>query len=284
MDHLVEQKLAGVDFQTGEKQKHGSAGRDKNALHSSILDEAAIVCSSTSGNSTTSGNHKSSSTLDQDMDIRKNTDAKGLPPPPKRSHKYADDNKPELQRSQTFGQRIMGNMKESRLLRTFTSKSIVSVPDVLLACHTSSVVSMDHLVEQKLAGVDFQTGEKQKHGSAGRDKNALHSSILDEAAIVCSSTSGNSTTSGNHKSSSTLDQDMDIRKNTDAKGLPPPPKRSHKYADDNKPELQRSQTFGQRIMGNMKESRLLRTFTSKSIVSVPDVPSSPSKMGIKVHA
>ncbi|KAK1353401.1 hypothetical protein POM88_052536 [Heracleum sosnowskyi] len=48
MDHLVEQKLAGVDFQTGEKQKHGSAGRDKNALRTSILDEAAIVFSTLS--------------------------------------------------------------------------------------------------------------------------------------------------------------------------------------------------------------------------------------------
>ncbi|KAK1382702.1 hypothetical protein POM88_020439 [Heracleum sosnowskyi] len=48
MDHLVEQKLAGVDFQTGEKQKHGSAGRDKNALRNSILDEAAIVFSTLS--------------------------------------------------------------------------------------------------------------------------------------------------------------------------------------------------------------------------------------------
>ncbi|KAK1382705.1 hypothetical protein POM88_020440 [Heracleum sosnowskyi] len=48
MDHLVEQKLAGVDFQTGEKQKHGSAGRDKNALRNSILDEATIVFSTLS--------------------------------------------------------------------------------------------------------------------------------------------------------------------------------------------------------------------------------------------
>ena len=40
-------------------------------------------------------------------------------------------------------------------------------------------------MEQKIAGVDFQTGEKQKHGSAGRDKNAIRNSILDEAAIVC---------------------------------------------------------------------------------------------------
>ncbi|KAL1802097.1 hypothetical protein ACET3Z_030744 [Daucus carota] len=44
-------------------------------------------------------------------------------------------------------------------------------------------------VEQKIAGVDFQTGEKQKHGSAGRDKNAIRNSILDEAAIVFSTLS-----------------------------------------------------------------------------------------------
>ncbi|KAL1802102.1 hypothetical protein ACET3Z_030749 [Daucus carota] len=55
--------------------------------------------------------------------------------------------------------------------------------------HSVAAVSMDHLVEQKLAGVDFQTGEKQKHGSAGRDKNAIRNSILDEAAIVFSTLS-----------------------------------------------------------------------------------------------
>ncbi|XP_074381844.1 putative helicase MAGATAMA 3 [Apium graveolens] len=55
--------------------------------------------------------------------------------------------------------------------------------------HSVTPVSMDHLVEQKLAGVDFQTGEKQKLGSAGRDKNALRNSILDEAAIVFSTLS-----------------------------------------------------------------------------------------------
>ncbi|KAK1365419.1 hypothetical protein POM88_040980 [Heracleum sosnowskyi] len=55
--------------------------------------------------------------------------------------------------------------------------------------HSVTPVSMDHLVEQKLAGVDFQTGEKQKHGSAVRDKNALRNSILDEAAIVFSTLS-----------------------------------------------------------------------------------------------
>ncbi|KAL8122263.1 hypothetical protein AgCh_018854 [Apium graveolens] len=80
----------------------------------------------------------------------------------------------------------------------------------------------------------------------------------------------------NTYSSSTSDQDMDIRTDTDAEGLPLPSRRSHKHADDKK--LQQSQTFSQRIMGNMKESRLVRTFTFNSNMTVPDVPSSPSKL------
>ena len=41
-------------------------------------------------------------------------------------------------------------------------------------------------MEQKLAGVDFQTSDKQKHRGAGRERDSIRASILDEAAIVCS--------------------------------------------------------------------------------------------------
>ncbi|CAK9160445.1 unnamed protein product [Ilex paraguariensis] len=55
--------------------------------------------------------------------------------------------------------------------------------------HSVQAVSMDYLVEQKLAGMDFQTGDKQKQGGAGRDKDSIRASILDEAAIVFSTLS-----------------------------------------------------------------------------------------------
>ncbi|WOH07868.1 hypothetical protein DCAR_0727302 [Daucus carota subsp. sativus] len=75
--------------------------------------------------------------------------------------------------------------------------------------------------------------------------------------------------------SSTSDQDMDMQTDTDAEGLPSPSGRSHKHATDHK--LQRSETFGQRMMGNMKKS-LIRSFTFKSKTSVSDVLSTPSKL------
>ena len=40
-------------------------------------------------------------------------------------------------------------------------------------------------MEQKLAGVDFQSGDKQKQGGATKDKDGIRASILDEAVIVC---------------------------------------------------------------------------------------------------
>lgn len=40
----VEQKLAGMDM-SGDKQKQGGAGRDRDSIRASVLDEAAIVCS-----------------------------------------------------------------------------------------------------------------------------------------------------------------------------------------------------------------------------------------------
>ncbi|PSS19095.1 Helicase [Actinidia chinensis var. chinensis] len=55
--------------------------------------------------------------------------------------------------------------------------------------HSVHTVSMDYLVEQKLAGVDFQTSDKQKHRGAGRERDSIRASILDEAAIVFSTLS-----------------------------------------------------------------------------------------------
>ncbi|XP_071931172.1 probable helicase MAGATAMA 3 isoform X1 [Coffea arabica] len=55
--------------------------------------------------------------------------------------------------------------------------------------HSVQAVSMDYLVEQKLAGVDFQSGDKQKQGGATKDKDGIRASILDEAVIVFSTLS-----------------------------------------------------------------------------------------------
>lgn len=63
-------------------------------------------------------------------------------------------------------------------------------------------------------------------------------------------------------------------------GLPSPSGRTPKAADG--ASLQRSQTLGQRIMGNMMENIFLRNLTSKSKSPISDAsqPSSPAKVGI----
>lgn len=55
--------------------------------------------------------------------------------------------------------------------------------------HSVLTVSMDYLMEQKLAGVDFQTSDKHKQGGQGRERDSIRASILDEAAIVFSTLS-----------------------------------------------------------------------------------------------
>jgi hypothetical protein len=59
-------------------------------------------------------------------------------------------------------------------------------------------------------------------------------------------------------------------------GLPSPSGRSQKPAED----LQRNQTIGQKIMGNMMDNLFIRSFTSKSKARVSDAsaPSSPIKV------
>ncbi|XP_057763657.1 LOW QUALITY PROTEIN: probable helicase MAGATAMA 3 [Salvia miltiorrhiza] len=59
----------------------------------------------------------------------------------------------------------------------------------LKAHHSVQAVSMDYLVEQKLAGVDTQVGDKQKQGGTAKDKDSIRASILDEAVIVFSTLS-----------------------------------------------------------------------------------------------
>jgi guanine nucleotide-exchange factor len=58
-------------------------------------------------------------------------------------------------------------------------------------------------------------------------------------------------------------------------GIPSPSGRDYKAADAG--GLQRSQTIGQRIMGNMMDNLFLRNLTSKSKAQASDasVPSSP---------
>ncbi|GAV73997.1 Sec7 domain-containing protein/DUF1981 domain-containing protein/Sec7_N domain-containing protein [Cephalotus follicularis] len=63
-----------------------------------------------------------------------------------------------------------------------------------------------------------------------------------------------------------------------SEGFPSPSGRGPKSAEDG--SLQRSQTFGQRIMGNMMDNLFLRNLTTKSKVHVSDAlaPSSPVKL------
>ncbi|KAD3067329.1 hypothetical protein E3N88_35209 [Mikania micrantha] len=70
--------------------------------------------------------------------------------------------------------------------RSYTPK-IVRIG--LKAHHSIQAVSMDYLVEQKLAGMDFQTADKQKQGGGARDKDTIRASIMDESAIVFSTLS-----------------------------------------------------------------------------------------------
>ncbi|KAL8528057.1 hypothetical protein ACS0TY_005756 [Phlomoides rotata] len=56
--------------------------------------------------------------------------------------------------------------------------------------HSVQAVSMDYLVEQKLAaGGNSQVGDKQKQGGQAKDKDSIRASILDEAVIVFSTLS-----------------------------------------------------------------------------------------------
>ncbi|KAL2454450.1 putative helicase MAGATAMA 3 [Abeliophyllum distichum] len=55
--------------------------------------------------------------------------------------------------------------------------------------HSVQAVSMDYLVEQKLAGMDSQTGDKQKQGGTAKDKDNIRASIMDESVIVFSTLS-----------------------------------------------------------------------------------------------
>ncbi|XP_042040574.1 probable helicase MAGATAMA 3 isoform X3 [Salvia splendens] len=60
----------------------------------------------------------------------------------------------------------------------------------LKAHHSVQAVSMDYLVEQKLAGMDSQVGDKQKQqGGISKDKDSMRASILDDAVIVFSTLS-----------------------------------------------------------------------------------------------
>lgn len=55
--------------------------------------------------------------------------------------------------------------------------------------HSVQGVSMDHLVEQKLASMGAQVGDKQKQGGVAKDRDSVRASILDEAVIVFSTLS-----------------------------------------------------------------------------------------------
>lgn len=72
-------------------------------------------------------------------------------------------------------------------------------------------------------------------------------------------------------------QETQLSVDLEAEGVASPSRRDSKSADDG--GLQRSQTIGQRIMGNMMDNLFVRSFTSKSKARPSDVvvPPSPSK-------
>lgn len=73
------------------------------------------------------------------------------------------------------------------------------------------------------------------------------------------------------------DQETGLRTDPEGEGLSSPSGRYQKPADDR--DLQRSQTIGQRIMGNMRDNLFVRSFTAKTKTRAADVaPSSPSKL------
>ncbi|KAK9279538.1 hypothetical protein L1049_013217 [Liquidambar formosana] len=55
--------------------------------------------------------------------------------------------------------------------------------------HSVKAVSLDHLVNQKVAGMSYLPADKHKYGAAGEDRDSIRSSVLDEAAIVFSTLS-----------------------------------------------------------------------------------------------
>ncbi|KAH8504679.1 hypothetical protein H0E87_012060 [Populus deltoides] len=86
-------------------------------------------------------------------------------------------------------------------------------------------------------------------------------------------------TRGNPNAMVLLDhnQEFGLQSNLEgSEGLPSPSARSQKPAED----LQRNQTIGQKIMGNMMDNLFIRSFTSKSKARVSDAsaPSSPIKI------
>ncbi|GKV00013.1 hypothetical protein SLEP1_g12776 [Rubroshorea leprosula] len=115
-------------------------------------------------------------------------------------------------------------------------------------------------------GVDTHQLDKSDNGKISQP---AHPTISDNAT----SSTINASVSEEHN------QDFGLQSNMDgSEGIPSPSGRSQKAAEAG--GLQRSQTIGQRFMGNMMDNLFLRSLTSKSKNPTPEIsiPSSPTKV------
>lgn len=122
---------------------------------------------------------------------------------------------------------------------------------------------------------EFSTSEKSI-SYAEVDSHEFDGSGNGRTSPLASPTIGAQGTAGNPNISATVDHNQESAIHSE--GTPSPSGRAQKHAESG--SFQRSQTIGQRIMGNMMDNLFLRSLTSKSRNNATDVPipSSPPKL------
>lgn len=139
-----------------------------------------------------------------------------------------------------------------------------------------------------LNSLGFENSKNRKTLMKDVDTNKSDSPFFkDNGGRAFDRVSVDSETSGRNLNTANLQDDYQETSQTnldESEGLHSPSVRSEKPADD--VSLQRSQTFGQRFMGNMMDNLFLRTLTSKSKSRSEEalVPSSPVKIPDSVES
>ncbi|CAA2998750.1 brefeldin A-inhibited guanine nucleotide-exchange 5 [Olea europaea subsp. europaea] len=133
--------------------------------------------------------------------------------------------------------------------------------------------SKHHKIFARVSDAAFGVNPSLSSGSNASDNN--HNNIFengDTVGIMSSNASINNN-SLDHNPEMGLRADME-----GSEGMPSPSGRATKPTDGG--GLQRTQTIGQKIMGNVMENIFVRSFTSKPKYHTPDIlsPSSPSKL------
>ncbi|XP_047971675.1 LOW QUALITY PROTEIN: brefeldin A-inhibited guanine nucleotide-exchange protein 5-like [Salvia hispanica] len=134
-----------------------------------------------------------------------------------------------------------------------------------------------------LNDASFENGKHRKVLSGDLDSgvpvsgDSLHNS---HDTIHTNGSSMGSTSFKANGAENALAQDQETTRAVDMEVSQGPPSPSVGATDSEVGSLQRSQTFGQKIMGNMRDNLLTRSFTSKpkNFTSDAAVPSSPSKV------